>query len=77
MHDLVVEGGTVVDGTGVPARTADIAVSDGRITDVGTLSGQAARQRVDADGLLVTPGWVEFVVQTPLAENGRSNTITK
>ncbi len=60
MHDLVVEGGTVVDGTGVPTRTADIAVSDGRITDVGTLSGQAARQRVDADGLLVTPGWVDI-----------------
>ena len=57
MHDLVVRGGTVVDGTGAPARTADVAVDDGRITAVGSRStGVAARQTIDADGVLVTPG---------------------
>ena len=59
MHDLVIRGGTVVDGTGEPARTADVAVDDGRITDVGRLNGAAARREIDADGLLVTPGVVD------------------
>ena len=58
MHDLIIKGGTLVDGTGAPARTADVAVDSGRITDVGTVEGGATRI-VDADGLLVTPGWVD------------------
>ncbi len=60
MHDLVVRGGTVVDGTGAPARTADVAVDDGRISAVGTLGGTRARRTIDADGALVTPGWVDI-----------------
>ena len=59
MHDLVVRGGTVVDGTGGPPRTADVAVDDGRISAVGSLAGAAARRTLDADGLLVTPGVVD------------------
>jgi N-acyl-D-amino-acid deacylase len=58
MYDLVIKGGTVVDGTGVPARTADVAVSDGVITEVGRVDGPA-RRTVDADGALVTPGFVD------------------
>ena len=58
MHDLIIKGGTVVDGTGADARTADIAVDSGRITDVGQVEG-GATQVIDADGLLVTPGWVD------------------
>jgi N-acyl-D-aspartate/D-glutamate deacylase len=60
MHDLVIRGGTVVDGTGSPPRHGDVAIDDGRITDVGTLGGVAARQTIDADGLLVTPGVVDI-----------------
>ncbi len=60
MHDLVVRAGTVVDGTGAPARTADVAVDDGRITAVGSLKGESARHTIDADGALVTPGWVDI-----------------
>ena len=60
MHDLVIHGGTVVDGTGAPGRTADITVSDGRITGVGDHRGEAAVRTLDADGLLVTPGWVDI-----------------
>jgi N-acyl-D-aspartate/D-glutamate deacylase len=59
MHDLVVRGGTVVDGTGAPARTADVAVTDGIVTEVGRVDG-AARRTLDADGLLVTPGFVDI-----------------
>jgi N-acyl-D-amino-acid deacylase len=58
MHDLVVKGGTVVDGTGAAARTADIAITDGVVTDVGKVDG-TAREVIDADGLLVTPGFVD------------------
>ena len=58
MHDLVITGGTVVDGTGTPARTADVAVTDGRISAVGTDLGSAHR-RINADGLHVTPGFVD------------------
>ena len=57
-HDLVIKGGRVVDGTGVAARTADVAITDGVITEVGTVSG-AARETIDADGALVTPGFVD------------------
>src|SRR6516225_12245142 len=58
MHDLVIRGGTVVDGTGAPRRTADVAVDGGRISAVGSLAG-AARRTLDADGLVVTPGVVD------------------
>ncbi|BBK36044.1 amidohydrolase [Allostella sp. ATCC 35155] len=59
MFDLVIRGGTVVDGTGAPRRTADVAVSDGVIREVGRITAPA-RQTVDADGLLVTPGFVDI-----------------
>jgi len=57
--DLLVRGGTVVDGTGEAAYTADVAVRDGRIAEVGRVSG-LARRTLDADGLLVTPGFVDI-----------------
>src|SRR5262245_1583368 len=59
MHDLVIRGGTLIDGTGAPARTGDVSVSDGRIVEVGRVSG-AAKRTVDADGLAVTPGFVDI-----------------
>ena len=59
MHELVIRGGTVVDGTGAPARTADVAVDGGRITEVGTVDGRGPRE-LDADGLVVAPGWVDI-----------------
>jgi N-acyl-D-amino-acid deacylase len=58
MNDLVVRGGTVVDGTGAAPVTADVAVTDGRITEVGRVDGPA-RQTIDATGALVTPGFVD------------------
>jgi N-acyl-D-aspartate/D-glutamate deacylase len=59
MHDLVIRGGTVVDGTGAPARTADVAIDSGRITAVGRVT-DGARHEIDADGALVTPGFVDI-----------------
>jgi N-acyl-D-amino-acid deacylase len=59
-HDLVILNGTVVDGTGADAFVADIAVDDGRITEVGVLASTAAHRTIDATGLLVAPGWVDI-----------------
>jgi len=58
MHDLVIRAGTVIDGTGSPGRTADVAISDGVVTEVGHVDGRAKRV-IDADGALVTPGFVD------------------
>jgi N-acyl-D-aspartate/D-glutamate deacylase len=57
--DLLVRGGTVVDGTGTPPVTADVGMLDGRIVEVGRVQG-AARQVIEADGALVTPGFVDI-----------------
>jgi N-acyl-D-amino-acid deacylase len=59
MHELVIRGGTVVDGTGAPAVTADVAVDEGRITEVGKVDERGERE-LDADGLVVAPGWVDI-----------------
>lgn len=57
--ELKITGAVVVDGTGAPARRADIAIEGGRIVEVGRCDGQAARV-IDADGLMVTPGFVDL-----------------
>ncbi len=59
MLDLIIQGGTVVDGTGARSRTADVGVQDGTIIEIGKVGG-AARRTVDADGLLVTPGFIDI-----------------
>jgi N-acyl-D-aspartate/D-glutamate deacylase len=58
MHDIVIRGGTIVDGTGKGAFTGDVAIDGGRIAAVGSKQGPARRD-IDAAGLLVTPGWVD------------------
>ena len=58
-HDLVIRGGIVVDGTGAARRTADVAVSGGRVTEVGRVDGRGGRE-IDADGAVVAPGFVDI-----------------
>jgi N-acyl-D-aspartate/D-glutamate deacylase len=58
MHDIVIRGGTIVDGTGQPAFTGDLAIAGKRIAEVGGKLGPGRRE-IDASGLLVTPGWVD------------------
>ena len=58
-HDLVIRGGTVIDGTGGPARKADVAVDGGRITEAGALGGAAGEREIDARGLVVAPGFID------------------
>ena len=59
-HELIVSGGTVVDGTGAAAKRADVAVDKGRISRVGDLAGESAGQTIDATGKIVTPGFVDL-----------------
>ena len=58
-HDLVVRGGTLVDGSGSPGRTADVAIRDGVVSEVGQVRGRG-REEIDADGALVAPGFVDL-----------------
>src|SRR6187455_3621050 len=59
MHDLVIRRGTVVDGTGAPRREVDIAIDGGLIIALESRAS-AARRELNAEGLLVTPGWVDI-----------------
>ena len=58
-HDLVIRGGRVIDGTGTPARNADVAVDNGKIVAVGAISG-TGRREISAAGAIVTPGFVDI-----------------
>jgi N-acyl-D-amino-acid deacylase len=58
MHDIVIRGGTIIDGAGKASFTGDVAIDGDRIAAVGGKLGPAKRD-MDADGLLVTPGWVD------------------
>jgi N-acyl-D-aspartate/D-glutamate deacylase len=58
MHDTVIRGGTIIDGTGNAAFTGDVAIAGERIVEVGGRLGPGRRE-IDAAGLLVTPGWVD------------------
>src|SRR5579875_1325243 len=59
MHDLVIRGGTIVDGTGAAAFTGDLAIDGGVIAAVGGTAGRGRRE-IDAAGLIVSPGWVDI-----------------
>ena len=59
MFDTVIRNGTLVDGTGAPARRGDVAIKDGLIVEVGHVNG-GAKRTLDADGAHVTPGFVDI-----------------
>lgn len=74
-YDLVIIRGTVIDGSGAPARGADVAIRNGRIVAVGTIPRGTASDTIDAAGLVVAPGFIDVhthadeVAETPRAEN--------
>lgn len=59
MHDLVIRGGMIVDGSGAPGRPGDVAIDGERLSSVGGTAG-AGRREIDATGNIVTPGWVDI-----------------
>jgi N-acyl-D-amino-acid deacylase len=74
--DLVLQGGTVLDGTGAPGVATDVGVLDGLIAEVGDLSGRSATERMDVSGHVVAPGFIDphthslgTIFEIPTAEN--------
>jgi N-acyl-D-amino-acid deacylase len=72
MLDLIIEGGTVIDGSGAPGKRADVGIANGRIHAVGDLRAESARRRFDAAGRIVAPGFIDahthddrLLLQTP------------
>ena len=59
MDDLIIRGGTVIDGSGAAGRRADVAVRGGLITGIGNCAGAAAKAILDAEGLVVSPGFID------------------
>lgn len=58
-YDLIIKNGLVVDGSGLPGSIADVAISDGRIAKIGKLNGDTADKVIDAEGHVVSPGFVD------------------
>lgn len=58
-HDLLIRGGTVVDGTKAPRFDADLAIDNGRIAAIGELAGATAARVIDARGRIVAPGFID------------------
>ncbi|HUO90146.1 MAG TPA: amidohydrolase family protein [Rhizomicrobium sp.] len=58
-HDIVIRGGSVVDGTGAEPFSADVGVKDGRIAEIGKIAAKG-REEIDADGLTVSPGFIDL-----------------
>ena len=59
MHDLVIRGATIADGTGRPTFVGDVAVEGGQVSEVGAVAGRGRRE-LDGDGLVLAPGWVDI-----------------
>lgn len=60
MLDIVIRGGTIIDGTGAEGYTGDVGIANGRIAEVGGTIAAPARETIDADGALVTPAWIDI-----------------
>lgn len=59
-YDLLMRGGTIVDGLRTPRYVGDLAIKDGRIAKIGGLRGAGASRVLDASGLIVAPGFVDL-----------------
>ena len=73
-HDIIIRGGTIYDGSGSPGKIADVAIDGQKITLVGDLRNEKAKQEVDARGLAVAPGFINMLswATESLIEDGRA-----
>jgi N-acyl-D-amino-acid deacylase len=60
VYDLVLKGGTVVDGTGAPVRSADVGIRDGRIAEIGRIARSEGQRYLDVSGAVVCPGFIDL-----------------
>jgi N-acyl-D-amino-acid deacylase len=65
-YDLVIRNGHIIDGTGSPWYQADLGVRGGKIAAIGRLEGAAAKKTIDADGMVVAPGFIDMLGQSEL-----------
>ena len=77
MYDAIIARGKVIDGSGSPAFDADIALERGTIAAIGELKGAAARQRIDAEGRVVAPGFIDSHCHSELALIAKPTTESK
>jgi N-acyl-D-amino-acid deacylase len=70
--DVLIRGGQILDGTGAPGRSADVGIASGRIVEIGSLQGRAAKRTIDAAGLTVAPGFIDLHTHSemPLLADG-------
>jgi dihydroorotase/N-acyl-D-amino-acid deacylase len=66
LYDVVIRHGRIIDGTGSPWYAGDIGIRNGRIATIGRLDSAAARQTVDANGMVVAPGFIDMLGQSDL-----------
>ena len=64
--DVLIRNGHIMDGTGSPWYSADVGIKDGRIAAIGRLPGATAKKLIDAQGLLVTPGFIDLLGQSEM-----------
>ena len=60
MTDLLIRGGEIIDGTGAPRERADLAITNGRVTEVGGFTGRRAMRMIDARGKVIAPGFIDI-----------------
>src|SRR5262245_13553896 len=65
--DIVISGGTVIDGTGAEPRTADVGIKGDRIVAIGDLTNRSASDRINATGRMVTPGFIDIMGRSGLS----------
>jgi N-acyl-D-amino-acid deacylase len=65
-YDLVIRNGRIIDGTGSPWYSGDLAIRGGRIAALGKLDGASAKRTIDARGMVVAPGFIDMLGQSEL-----------
>src|SRR5205823_7543918 len=65
-YDLVIQNGHIIDGTGSPWYSGDIAIQGGRIAAIGQIAGSSGKRTIDARGMVVAPGFIDMLGQSEL-----------
>ena len=66
-YDIIIRNGHIIDGTGNPWYSGDVAIKDGRIAEIGVLGNATAKRVIDATGMVVTPGYIDLHTHSDLS----------